>query len=45
MALRLNDVALCLSPPLAARRRRHCRSGGGSRFVAVASMTSAVSTK
>jgi acyl-[acyl-carrier-protein] desaturase len=41
MALRLNDVALCLSPPLAARRRR--RSSG--RFVAVASMTSAVSTK
>ncbi|AQK98667.1 stearoyl-acyl-carrier-protein desaturase2 [Zea mays] len=40
MALRLHDVALCLSPPLAARRR-----SGGS-FVAVASMTSAaVSTR
>jgi acyl-[acyl-carrier-protein] desaturase len=43
MALRLNDVALSLSPPLAARCRR--RSGGSSRSVAVASMTSAVSTK
>jgi acyl-[acyl-carrier-protein] desaturase len=44
MALRLNDVALCLSPPLAARRRRS-RSRSSGRFVAVASMTSAVSTK
>jgi acyl-[acyl-carrier-protein] desaturase len=42
MALRLNDVALSLSPPLAARCRRR---SGSSRFVAVASMTSAVSTK
>jgi acyl-[acyl-carrier-protein] desaturase len=43
MALRLNDVALCTSPPLAIRRRH--RRAGSVRVLAVASTPSTVSTQ
>ncbi|CAO1942819.1 unnamed protein product [Urochloa humidicola] len=42
MALRLNDVTLCLSPPLATRRRRR---SGSVRVLAVASTPSTVTTQ